>query len=110
MTHRIKYYLDEHVAKAVAKGLKMRGVDVISVSDAGLLGATDEEHLARARKEGRTIFSQDDDFLRLHASGQNHSGIVYAHQGKAIGEIISRLMLIHQILSVEDMKNHIEYL
>lgn len=110
MKNRIKFYLDEHVSKAVAKGLRRRGVDVITVVEAGLLSATDEEHLERAKSERRTIFTQDDDFLRIHAAGNEHAGIVYAHQGKEIGALISGLMLIYQILEVEDMINHVEYL
>jgi len=110
MKSRIKFYLDEHVSKAVAKGLKRRGVDVLTVAEAGLLGATDEEHLERAKSEKRIIFTQDDDFLRLHATGNEHAGIVYAHQSKAVGTVISGLMLIHQVLETGDMINHVEYL
>lgn len=110
MKQKIKFYLDEHVPKAVAKGLKIRGVDVKMVAEAGLRGATDEEHLARAKSEKRVIFTQDDDFLRLHAAGDTHCGIVYAHQGKAIGAVISGLMLIYQALEAEEMINHVEYL
>ncbi|MDM8523822.1 DUF5615 family PIN-like protein [Desulfococcaceae bacterium HSG8] len=77
MKNRIKFYLDEHVSKAVAKGLRRRGIDVITVVEAGLLGETDEEHLERAKSERRTIFTQDDDFLRLHAASNEHAGIVY---------------------------------
>ncbi len=110
MKNRIKFYLDEHVSKAIAKGLKRRGVDVITVVEAGLRGATDEEHLEKAKSEKRVIFTQDDDFPRLHSTGNEHSGIVYAHQGKAIGSLISGLMLIYQALEAEDMVNHVEYL
>ena len=110
MKNRLKYYLDEQVPKAIANGLKIRGVDVITVVEAGLLGATDEEHLEKAKSEKRIIFTQDDDFLRLHAGGKEHSGIVYAHQGKAIGTLISGLMLIYQALEAEEMINHVEYL
>jgi hypothetical protein len=39
-------------------------------------GAPDEEHLKRAHNERRVIFTQDDDFLRLHAAGMDHAGIV----------------------------------
>ena len=49
MGTRISFYADEHVARAVIRGLRQRGVDVLSVPEAGLLGATDEEHLERAR-------------------------------------------------------------
>ena len=110
MKDRIKFYLDEHVPKVIANGLKRRGVDALTVVEAGLLGATDEEHLKRAKSEKRIIFTQDDDFLRLHNAGNEHAGIVYAHQGKAIGALISGLMLIYQALETEDMINHVEYL
>jgi predicted nuclease of predicted toxin-antitoxin system len=110
MTQRIKYYLDEHVSRVVAKGLRRHGVDVLSVTEANMLGACDEKHLEKAAFENRCIFTQDDDFLRLHASGRIHAGIIYAQQGKAIGEIIAGLMLVYEVLSADDMRNHVEYL
>jgi len=106
----IRYYTDEHVARAVVNGLRQRGVNVLTVIEAGLHGAEDEEHLARARSEGRTVFTQDDDFLRLHAAGIEHAGIVYAPQGTPIGDIIRGLMLIYQVLEAEDMEGNVEYL
>lgn len=60
MPERIKLYTDEHVPKAVVKGLRERGVDTLAVSEAGMLSASDEEHLAFAHREGRAIFTQDD--------------------------------------------------
>ncbi|HEY7154781.1 MAG TPA: DUF5615 family PIN-like protein [Gemmataceae bacterium] len=110
MGQPIKFYTDEHVARAVVRGLRQRGVDVLTVPEAGLLGATDEEHLERARVEGRVLFTQDEDFLRLHATGIEHAGIAYVAQGTSIGEIIRGLMLICQVLEAEDMKGHVEYL
>jgi hypothetical protein len=38
----VRYHLDEHVDPAIAPGLKGRGIDVTTTSDAGLLGAADE--------------------------------------------------------------------
>ena len=75
-----KFYADECVTKAVIRGLQQRGADVLTVAEAGMLGATDEEHLAFAFAQERVIFTQDDDFLRLHAAGVEHAGIVYASQ------------------------------
>lgn len=80
MAEQIRLYTDEHVPKAVVKGLRERGAEVLTVAEAGMLGASDEEHLAFARREGRTVFTQDDDFLRLHAAGIEHAGIVYTRQ------------------------------
>ncbi|MCI5148892.1 MAG: hypothetical protein D3916_05810 [Candidatus Electrothrix sp. MAN1_4] len=87
MSGKIRFYLDEHVPKSVAHGLRTCGVDVLTVGEMGLRGATDEEHLERAKSEQRVIFTQDDDFLRLHASGNEHTGIVYARQGTSVGAL-----------------------
>lgn len=92
------------------RGLQQRGVDVVTVAEADMLGASDAEHLGRARAEGRVIFTQDDDFLRMHSDGVRHAGIVYAPQQTSIGEIIRGLMLVHQILSPQEMEGHLEYL
>jgi hypothetical protein len=99
----IKFYTDEHVAKAVVKGLRQRGIDVLTVAEAGMLGASDEEHLTRARTEGCVLFTQDDDFLRLHAAGADHAGIVYTPQRTSVGDIIRGLMLVQQVLKAKDM-------
>lgn len=90
---RIRYYADEHVANAVIRGLRERGIDVLGVVEAAMRGASDEQHLVFAREQQRVIFTQDADFLRLAASGFNHAGIVYAPQRTAIGEIIRGLVL-----------------
>jgi Domain of unknown function (DUF5615) len=110
MPTRIRFYADEHIAKAVARGLRRRGVDVLTAQEADLLEASDEEHLARARSESRVIVTQDADFLRFHAAGADHPGIAYAPQGTPIGSIIRGLMLICQILEPDDMVGQLEYL
>jgi hypothetical protein len=56
------------------------------------------------------LFTQDPDFLRSHVASAGHAGIVYAPQGTSMGDIIRGLMLIHQVLEPEDMKDHVEYL
>ncbi len=47
MGRPVKFYTDEHVARAVVRGLRQRGADVLTVPEAGLLGASDEEHMER---------------------------------------------------------------
>ncbi len=110
MTDRIRLYTDEHVSRAVVNGLRQRGVDVLPVAEAGLLGASDEEHLAFARREERVLFTQDDDFLRLHASGAVHAGLVYTPQQTPVGETIQGLMLIHELMTPDEMRGHVEYI
>lgn len=75
-----------------------------------MLSASDREHFQRAHSETRVIVTQDDDFLRFHAAGKKHSGIVYAPQGISIGEMIQGLLLISQVLDAEDMQDHVEFL
>lgn len=110
MPKRISYYTDENVSGAVVNGLLIRGVDVKTAKEAKLLRASDEEHLKFANKEHRIIVTQDSDFLRLHAKGINHNGIIYYHPRTPIGEIIRRLILIHGVFDTNDMKNHIEFI
>jgi hypothetical protein len=110
MSRPVRYYTDEHVPRAVIRGLRQRGVDVLSVPEAGMLEASDAEHLALARDQGRVIFTQDDDFLRLATEGFEHAGIVYAPQHTPIGTIVHGLMLIFRVLGAEEMEGHVEYL
>lgn len=110
MSEKIKFYMDEHVPSAIVTGLRLRGVDVLKTQEAHMRSASDEEHLAFATNCGRVIFTQDDDFLRLHKKGIKHSGIVYAHQRMPIGDIIRGLMLIYQVLDPHDMQNHVEFI
>jgi hypothetical protein len=73
-------------------------------------GGNDEAQLAFALKAGLATFTQDRDFLRLAASGIPHAGVVYAPQGEPIGTIIGGLLLIYNVLSAEEMMNHVEYI
>lgn len=102
--------MDEHVAKAVSEGLRRRGVDVVTVQELGLHAANDRQHLERAVQEGRVVVTQDTDFLRLHAAGVSHRGIVYAPQQTPVPQMLRGLMLIHDVLSSEDMIRHVEFL
>ena len=104
------FYTDEHISKAVVAALRTNGVDVLTVPEAGSLGASDEEHLQRATGDGRVLVTQDRDFLRLAVAGMHHAGIAYGSQNRTIGESVRGLMLIHQVLSTDEMKDHVEHL
>lgn len=106
----IRFYTDEHVSKAVVKGLRERGVDVSTVAEAALVGASDDAQLVHARRAGRVLFSHDADFLRLHAEGLEHAGIVYGSQELGVGDVIRGLMLIAQVLDSDEMIGHVEFL
>lgn len=102
--------MDEHIAKAVTEGLRRRGVDVVTVQELGSYAAEDLQHLERATQEGRVVVTQDTDFLRLHAAGVTHGGIVYAPQQTPVSHMLRGLMLLHDVLTPEDMIRHVEFL
>ena len=110
MTTAVEFYFDEHIAGAVAKGLRRRGIDVLTLAEAGKLGADDEEHFSFAHEQRRVVVTHDDDFLRLAAAWPDHSGVVYGPQGRAIGEMVRRLTLIAQVMTAEEMRGHVEYI
>ncbi len=111
MPRTIKFHLDENCDPAIASGLRRRGIDVTTTPEAGLIGATDEEQVSFALPEGRMIFTQDADYLRLHASGEPHAGIVYCHQQtRSLGEIIDGLVLIWDVYEPAEMAGRLEYL
>ncbi len=110
MANRIRFYLDQNVAHAIAEGLRRRSVDTLTAQEAGKCGASDEEQISFATGKARVLFTHDEDFLKLHSAGHLHSGIVYIEQGASIGNIIRGLMMIYDMFSAEEMENHVEFL
>jgi hypothetical protein len=106
----IRYFTDEHVAKAIASGLQKRGIDVLTIAEAGLLGTKDEDLLAFVREERRVIVTQDRDFLRIAAQEPDHPGVAYAPQGRSIGEMVRMLDLLARVSDAEEIQGRIEYI
>ena len=111
MPRTIRSHLDENCPRALAVGLRRRGIDVTSTPEAGLLEATDEVQTAHALGEGRVIFTQDEVFLTIHASGTPHPGIVYCRKdARSLGDMIWGLVLIWEAYEPVEMAGRIEYL
>lgn len=55
MPEPIRYYMDEHVPRAVSEGLRRRGIDVVTTQEAGLQAADDDVLLAHATRQGRVL-------------------------------------------------------
>ena len=51
----IRFHLDENVHHGVARGLRLRGIDVTTTTDAGLVEATDEGQFQYAVQQGRVL-------------------------------------------------------
>lgn len=111
MPRTIRFHLDEHVARAVAEGLRRLGIDVTTTADAGLLGAEDSDQIAYALAQSRVIFTEDADFLIWAVAGDPHAGVVYCHQQtRTIGQIIRALELVWHVYEPDEMKNRVEFI
>jgi predicted nuclease of predicted toxin-antitoxin system len=106
----IRFLLDEHVPHAIARGLRLRNVELRTATEANLLSAPDEEIATYALAEGLVVFTQDDDFLKLSAADVPHAGIVYSKQGsRSIGEIIRFLKLMSECLDETEIRGRVEF-
>lgn len=111
MPRTIRFHLDENCHRAVAEGLRRRGIDVTTTAEAGLMRATDEEQMAYAVRENRVLLTHDRHFLQLHSSGHTHTGIAYCDKdSRSIGEFLRSLILIWEILDPQDMLGKVEFL
>jgi predicted nuclease of predicted toxin-antitoxin system len=107
----IRFHFDEHVPRAVARGLRRRGIDVSMPKDVELLSADDPLHIDFALQTERVIVTHDRDYLTWHASGGEHAGIAYCHQQKySIGELLNALLLLSDCYTAEEMHGRLEFL
>jgi len=111
----LSFYMDEHVHRAITSGLRLRGVDVLTVQEDGLQGKNDAKILDRATDLKRILFTQDDDFL-VEANLRQQQllyfpGVIYGHQMMiSIGECIRDLELIAKIGEAGDLDNSVRFL
>jgi hypothetical protein len=106
----IRYYFDEHMDPAIARGLRRRGIDCLTTQEVGHLGLDDTGQLDFATSEKRIMVTFDVDYIILHSGGVSHAGIVWAFEKKyTIGQLISKLSLLHGYYSADQMLNNLEY-
>jgi len=74
MPRTIRFHLDENCHHGVADGLRRYGIDVTTTPEEAVISAADEEQLRFAVSQGRAIFTQDRDFLRLAGKCGTNSG------------------------------------
>jgi predicted nuclease of predicted toxin-antitoxin system len=111
----IKLYMDVHVPASITRGLRLRGVDVLTAQFDGTTQLKDPELLDRATELGRVLFSQDADLLteaaRRQRVGHSFAGVIYAHQlAITIGRAVSDLQVLAEAGTPEDFANRVEFL
>ncbi|MBE9130138.1 MULTISPECIES: DUF5615 family PIN-like protein [unclassified Coleofasciculus] len=111
----LAFYMDEHIHRAITTGLRLRGIDVLTVQEDGYTSFPDPTILDRATELQRLLFSQDEDFLaeasRRQEQGVNFTGIIYASQlFVSIGDCIRDLEIIAKAGELEEFVNRVQYL
>ena len=94
-------YLDVHVPRPITRGLRKRGVEVITAQEDGTDRWSDPDLLDRAIELNKVLFSQDEDLLveaaRRQTSGITFNALIYAPQlALTTGQFIEQLELFGQ--------------
>lgn len=75
-----------------------------------LRGKDDLSQLQVATDQGRVLCTMDRHYLEIAASGINHSGIAFIpSKNSEIGVVVTFLAFMAKVLSVEEARNHVEY-
>ena len=108
-------FMDHHVHSGITKGLRRRGIDVLTADEDGRASAPDDQLLERSTELGRPIFTQDDDFLeiadRWQQAGRHFAGVIYAHQLRVtVGQIVADLQLICEASAAHELYDTVIFL
>lgn len=114
---QIRLYVDEDaMARGLVSGLRARGIDVLTVSEAGKSEEDDITQLGHATEQMRSLYTFNvGHFCKLHsefmAQGKEHAGIIVVYRQRySIGEQIRRLSELISAKSAEDIRNTLHFL
>ena len=110
----VELYLDEDVGVLLAELLRARGFSVQTTQEAGRKGTRDEDQLAYAVGQRRTLLTHNrDDFARLSEEyfngGRKHYGIIIAVR-RPPNEIARRLLIILNQATADEMEDQVIYI
>jgi len=111
---QLRFFTDEDMYGAIARALRIAGIDAVSTPDAGRLGELDEAQLEWATSEGRVLVTFNvGHFLAHHTNwlqiGKPHAGIVVSAQ-RPIGDLLHRLLHLAGTLDADAMRDRLEFL
>jgi Domain of unknown function (DUF5615) len=107
--------MDHHVPAAITRGVRRRGVDVLTAAEDNARRFADPALLDRATALGRVLFTQDQDLLVESARRQRTSvpfaGVIYAPQDEALlGRYVLDLEFLCLAGEPEDFADRVMYL
>ena len=111
----LSIYMDVHVPFAITRGLRRRGIDVLTSQQDGTTEMPDDQLLDRAMQLGRMLFSRDQDLLveaahRLRI-GKPFATVLFARQlDVSIGQCVMDLEIILKTGQPEEIIGQAIYL
>lgn len=108
------FYFDHNVDRAVAYGLRQRGVDVLTALEDGSHRSSDRALIERATELGRVAVSSDRDFIvearRRQREGSAFSGVIYVAQITPTGTWVEELELLAKVGEPKDFADTLLFL
>lgn len=112
----VRLYLDEDSMDVdLVAALRLRGIDVRTANEHGMLGSPDVAQLRWSTAQGRILYSFNvGDFYALHTSflqrGEQHAGIILAQQQRhVVGDQLRGVLNLGAARSAEEMLNQLEF-
>lgn len=111
----LRYFFNHNVSGAVARGLRQRGVDVVTARDDDSHELEDPDLLQRSVVLDRVLFTHDDDLLRVthqwQTDGRRFPGVVYVHQTQlTIGHQVRELEWLANAMDTRQIEGRVLYL
>jgi predicted nuclease of predicted toxin-antitoxin system len=108
-------YMDVHIPYPITRGLRLRGVDVLTAQEDGARELDDPQLLDRATDLGRILFTQDQDLLHEAQSrrqaGVTFGGVIYVAQLRVtFRQCIDDLELVAKCTECAEWSNRLDYL
>ena len=110
----VRFYLDHNVDRAVAYGLRHKGVDVLTALEDGSERLSDAALIDRAVELNRVVVSSDRDFIvearRRQSDGIAFAGVIYVAQSTAVGTWVDQLELLAKVGEPDDFADTLLFL
>ena len=114
----LAFYLDEDaMSRRLIQAMRSRGLNVLSVSEAGLIHRSDDTHLAYATQQNRVLYSFNvAHFCQIHSDwltvAKTHSGILLGHQQRrySVGTQLRGLLRLSAQCNAAEMRDRLEFL
>jgi len=105
----LKFFADENIAPRVIRALRAEGFPVISVHEADLISAPDEEILKAAQKANAIILTHDKDFGNLiRQLDQLHGGVILLRfRNQSPNNVIKHLIPFLRAVRGKNLQNRL---